>query len=169
MGGSPAPARASCRRPLAGPDEKGKSAPLRALVSTSCSKYVIKSRMTGDRLVRFCEHLRGEIPLRDCLIGDEVASLSAPPRSTAVWAAACQHWLLSKLSSTITLPMPPDTRHLRRVHRRQRQSRIGQGCLTASPGEGEPFLPGHSSKAFKRDGKAWILTGLGPCSLRRGL
>ena len=36
---------------------------LRSLVSTSCSKYVTKSRMTGDCHVMFCGHLRGEIPL----------------------------------------------------------------------------------------------------------
>ncbi|WP_411570498.1 hypothetical protein, partial [Pectobacterium cacticida] len=36
---------------------------IRTLVSTTCIECVIKSRMTGDCHVRFCEQPRGETPL----------------------------------------------------------------------------------------------------------
>ena len=52
------PGAASAAR---GPD--GESAVICSLVSTSCVEWVTKSRMTGDCHVRFCEQLRGEIPL----------------------------------------------------------------------------------------------------------
>ena len=41
---------------------KRESGAVRALVFTTCIECVIKSRMTGDCHVRFCEQPRGEIP-----------------------------------------------------------------------------------------------------------
>lgn len=108
-----------------------------------------KSRMTGDCHVRFCERLRGEIPL--CLL-DPNCTLHMPRGWVTLICVGC--------FSVLCLDAKNQRSRLRRFWLKCNSSRAHNGsrCLRAPLALGEPSFFEFLNAKFPRPGVEWIIS-----------